>query len=158
MTKIPSSLKWLIDKRGRVAGEIKKIEAALAKCQSLATDLEKLKNLLDSVDQTLTLHEIRVDPDNIPTIRSKDVRINLPHGELTRSVLLCLKLNKPHPVSTVRIASFIADRHASLQEEQTDFSRLQDSIRYCLRALKRKGIVTPHHIKKGSVGFWSIVD
>ena len=129
MPRLPSSLKWLIDRRGRVDGEIKKIEASLAKCQRLATALEDLKARLASIDATMDLHEIQIDPKNIPTIRSQYVRVNLPHGELTRSIVLCLKLNEGLPISTEAITSFVVARCADLDTEQEHFSRLKSSVR-----------------------------
>lgn len=65
MPRLPPSLKWLIDRRGRVAGELKKIERQLAKCQQaidtykqLDSDLAVLKQLLESVDRTLVLQQV----------------------------------------------------------------------------------------------------
>jgi hypothetical protein len=77
-----------------VAGEIRKLERELAKCRrvidtyhQLEKDLAALKQLLDSVDKTVALHEIQVEPELIPAIRSQDIQVRLPHGLLTRTIL-----------------------------------------------------------------------
>ncbi len=111
---------------------------------------------LASIDQTLDLHEIKVDPRYIPTIRSHDIRVNLPHGELTRGILLYLRLNEGHPSTTYEITSFVAARYADLNAESTDYSSLKVSVRYRLKNLRRSGIVKGHH-KDNSGGLWSLV-
>lgn len=157
MPRLPSSLKWLIDRRGRVDGEIKKIEVSLAKCQRLANDLEKLKETLASIDQTLTLHDVKVNPEYIPTIRSHEVRTTLPHGELTRGILMCLRLNKAKNIGTNEITAFMAARYADLEAKPTDFSTLKRSVRYRLKNLCRQQIVQRHHSLRGNGnGFWSL--
>ncbi len=157
MPRLPSSLKWLVDRRARVAGEIKKIEQLLARCQKLTNELSQLKGLLASLDETLGLHDIKIDPDNIKPIRSHEVRINLPHGELIRSVLTCLRLNEGSPVSTDDIAAFVAARYADLNAEPVDFIKLRTSVRYCLKNQCKTGLVRRHH--QGKIfkkGWWSI--
>ena len=79
MYKLPTSLHWLIKKRGRIDGSIQKIESYLdkhrqvfEKYQELSNDLLLLKETLASVDKTLELHEIQVDPQFIPTIHGRN--------------------------------------------------------------------------------------
>lgn len=157
MPRLPSSLKWLIDRRARVAGEIEKIERLAAKCQRLLDEMRPLQDLLAAVDQTLGLHDIAVDVSLIPSIKSQDVRINLPHGELTRSILLCLQINAGVPVSTDEIAAFIVARHADLECVASPAVALRRSVRYRLKNLCREGLVVPHHSLGGrQVGFWSL--
>ncbi|WP_169795436.1 hypothetical protein [Dechloromonas denitrificans] len=129
----------------------------LSHCQSLVKELDQLKDMLHAVDQTLGLHDIEIDPNEISPIRSHDVRITLPHGELTRSILLCLRLNKGSAVSTSVIAEFIAARHADLAAEPESIEKLRQSIRYRLKGLKRSGLVSPkHNSRPNSDGWWEI--
>lgn len=167
MPRLPSSLKWLVDKRGRIDGEIKKIESSLAKCQKLMDSLEELKVRLASIDRTLELHEVKIDPQYIPTIHSHEVRVSLPRGELTRSILLCLKLNNGNPVGTNDIAKFLAARHAELDSIPTDFKQLRTSVRYRLKNLCNDGVVVRHHLFKfqqkvpyanREEGLWTLAD
>jgi hypothetical protein len=161
MPRLPPSLTWLIDRRGRVDGEIKKIERSLAKFDRLAEEIKPLRELLASIDQTMLLHEIRIDPINIPSIRSHDVRINLPHGELTRSILLCLKLDPNRAFSTRDIVQFLSSRHAQLDAPEMPYAQLHESVRHRLKYLCRDGLVDRHHELSidgkttGQLGYWS---
>lgn len=157
MPRMPPSLKWLIDRRGRVDGEIKKIERSLAKCQSLIQDLEKLKATLDSVDRTLALHDIQVEPTDIPSIRSHELRLPLPHGELTRLILDCLRANEGLPVSSDLIAEFVAERALELHATVIPWAQLTRSIHDRLKNLHRTGLLIRHHDPlKSAHGIWSI--
>lgn len=157
MPRLPPSLKWLIDRRARVAGEIKKVEASLARCHLLSDELALLKELLASVDQTLALHEIPIDTTLIRSIRSKYIRINLPHGALTREILQFLKENNQAPCSTDTITAFLAARHENLHREGGSTSLLRKSVRYRLKDLCRQQIVERHHDPIGSaIGLWSL--
>ncbi len=157
MPRLPSSLKWLIDRRARVAGEIEKIEALLAKCQKLSDELIPLKELLASVDQTLALHDITVDVELIQAIKSQEIRISVPHGELTRAILLCLKINDGIPCSTNEVTAFVAARFANLQGETSSMPELRESVRYRLKDLCSDGFVQRHHDpQKRLLGRWSL--
>lgn len=155
MPRLPSSLKWLIDRRARVAGEIAHIEASLAKCQRLADELRPLKELLQSVDQTLSLHDIAIDATQIPPIRSNRVRINLPHGALTRAILTCLKVNDGMHVTTDEIAAFVVVRNIDLNSDPSSMAELRLAVRYRLKNLCRRGIVERQHQVRGNdTGLW----
>lgn len=157
MPRLPPSLKWLIDRRGRVDGEIKKIKASLAICQTLSEALVPLEELLRSVDRTLALHEIKIDPDLIPSIRSQSVRINLPRGELGRAILLCLRLNENSIVKSSDIAAFLIARYADLEAKPEVVSKLRKSIKNRLQALCREGVVKRLHnpVSSGD-GLWEL--
>lgn len=157
MPRLPSSLKWLIDRRARVAGEIEKIEALLSKCRRLADELDTLRQLLSSIDQTLALHDAAVDVSLIQTVRSHDVRINLPHGELTRGILMCLKLHEGKPVSTDAVTAFIAARYADLDVTPSSATELRESVRYRLKNLGRQRLVTRLRLAGGDrKGVWTL--
>lgn len=157
MPRLPSSLKWLIDRRGRVDGEIKKIKASLEKCQRLSESLVQLEELLQSVDRTLALHDIKVNSDCIPTIRSQYVRIKLPRGELTRGILLCLRLNENSRVRSSDIAAFLVARYADLAVEPETFRRLRKSVKNRLQALGREGLVVRHPtLCSNEDGLWGL--
>ena len=157
MSRLPSSLKWLIDRRARVAGEIAKIEASLAKCQRLADELGPLKQLLASIDQAFKLHDVPVDVTLIPTIRSQDFRIQLPRGELTRTVLMCLKLNDGAFVSIDEITAFLVARHMNLEGKISTLSDLRTSVKYRLKDLRKQGLVDLYHkLGKRQTGLWSL--
>jgi hypothetical protein len=160
-TRIPPSLKWLIDKRARIDAEIRKTKKAIAVAKGFIDELSKLEETLAALDTTFGLHEIQIDVSSIAPIRSQYVRIKLPHGELTRSVLLCLRLRKDEnrPVGLFEIIAFIEARHADLTAEKDSRASLSLSTSKCLDRLYRRGQVIRHHDPNSNrAGQWSIKD
>lgn len=157
-SRIPSSLKWLIDKRARLDAEIKKTEKSLAKAKELIKDLESLKTSLKAIDRSLALHEIEVDVSLIRPVRSYYVRVNLPHGELTRCILSCLRKHASDgPVRMSEIVSFIEARYEEIGTKPLPRSQLRRSIHYRMKNLAARGVVIRHHPPKTSKeGLWSL--
>ncbi len=158
--RIPPSLKWLIDKRARLDGEIKKTRESLKNAQFLIDELKQLECDLAAIDRALGLHEIPVQLEDIMPIKSQYVRLNLPHGELTKSILLCLRLRGGGPVTTTEFASFIIARHADLEiADEMSKAELNKSVRYRLKNLCRQGLIERNHPLKGaSEGVWSLAE
>lgn len=166
MPRLPPSLKWLIDRRGRVAGELKKIERQLAKCQQaidtykqLDSDLAVLKQLLDSVDRTLALHEVQVEADLIPDIRSQEVHIRLPHGLLTRTILEYFRVAEKRIVPSEEITDYVLQRLEYLGHTEVTRSNLRKRLKYSLQRLYYRGHLSRHHDPRTqSCGLWSLVE
>jgi hypothetical protein len=79
MARLPPSLKWLIVQRGSIDGKILKAERFLDKNRNFFEAYQKkieeivtLKETLASIDRTLFLHDIQVDPQHIPAIRRQE--------------------------------------------------------------------------------------
>lgn len=158
-TRIPSSLKWLIDKRARLDAEMQKTRAALEKTKKLIEELSEIEKSLTAIDTALALHEIRVDTSLISPVRTQYNRINLPHGELTRLILMCLRQHKNgQPVSKTQIVEFIKNRHPELSDQDEGRMWLKRSVTYRLKSLYKGGILQRHHDIHPSVteGFWSL--
>ena len=156
-TRTPSSLKWMIDLRARLSGEIKKAELATTRATRLLGELKRIQKDLRAVDRTLGLHDIKVDVSLIQPVQSHSGRIDLPYGELTRSVLFCLRLNPDRPMRTFEIVAFVAARCADLDAPQQSTDKLHASVRHRLKNLVAEGIVERHHPMTGSAeGMWSI--
>lgn len=158
--RIPPSLKWLIDKRARIAGEIAKTKRSLKTIQVLIKDLEDLEFKLQSIDATLELHDIKVDVDLIGNIETKHLRLNIPHGELTRSILTCIRIyGENGPVSKVRIVDFIIARHFDGNAEEITHAQIAKSVQIRLKCLHRAGRLNRHHSAITSeFGLWSLPD
>lgn len=157
--KIPSSLKWLIDKRARLDAEIKKTQASLTSAKQLIDELSKLEDDLAAIDRSLGLHEIKVEVEHIRPVRSHYVRVNLPRGELTRSILLCLRLREGLPAKMGEIVSFIEARHGDLSASVGSRAVFHRSVHNRLKALFREGRLKRHHDPCSSKeGVWSLVD
>ncbi len=157
--KIPSSLKWLIDKRARLDAEIKKTQASLTSAKQLIEELSKLEDDLAAIDRTLGLHEIKIEVEHIHPVRSHYVRVNLPRGELTRSILLCLRLREGAPARMGEIVSFIEARHGDLNALVGNRAVFHRSVHNRLKALFREGRLKRHHPPSSNKeGLWSLAD
>lgn len=155
--RIPSSLKWLIDKRARLDAEIAKTQASLAKTRRLIKELSYLKESLDAIERALEMHDIQVDVENIQPIRSHYNKISLPHGELTRTVLALLRLSGNIPVKTTEIVAFVEKRYIALNIPPENRFKLARSVHYRLKDLVRHGVILRHHDPHTNVeGCWSI--
>lgn len=159
-SRIPSSLKWLIDKRARLDAEIKKTEASLTRAQGLIKELSNLKKSLVAIDRTLALHEIKIDVTLIRPVQSHYVRINLPHGELTRSILLCIRLRaSERPACMSEIVSFIEARYADIGAQPERREQLVNSVHNRLKCMARRGVIKRHHpMKTNAEGLWSLAE
>jgi len=156
--RIPPSLNWLIDKRARISGEIEKTRRSLKQAQSLIDELEDLETKLKAIDTTLQLHDIQVDIGLIKPITSNYYRLKIPHGELTRSILTCIKLyGTSSPVSKSTIVDFVIARHFDYDAEEIAKSQIRISIKNRLKCLCRDGIIERYHSPdSGKEGLWNI--
>lgn len=158
-SKIPSSLKWLIDKRARLDGEIKKTRASLAIAKQLIDELSKLEEDLAAIDRSLGLHEVLVEVEHIQPVRSQYVRVKLPRGELTKSILLCLRLREGIPARMTEIVAFIEARHGDLGASVGSRSVFHRSVHNRLKNLFHAGRLQRHHPLAGnSEGLWGLSD
>lgn len=155
--RLPPSLNWLIDKRARLDGEIKKMQDAVNCARQLIQELSTIEEDLRAVDRTLKLHIIQVETENISPIRSHYNRVKLPYGELTRLLLSRLRKSNGIPISTYELTLFIAECFTAAGAEEKDFKKLRMSVRTRLKNLVRDGVVQRHHFLTGAdEGFWSL--
>lgn len=161
--RTPPSLKWLIDKRSRLLGEIakyegtdqvKKAQAELKHAQYRLTYeksirpkiISVLQSELEAIDIALGLHEVRIDPRIIPETRTYDVARKLPYGNMTRSIFECLKLADGRAMSTTDIAAFVAIKNG-IDTSDRGFFDFRESIRCRLKNLQLDG-----KIERASIG------
>lgn len=158
-TRIPSSLKWLIDKRARLHGEIIKTQNSIARAHLLIDELNNLNEALEAIDKTLELHEIKIDVTYIDPINTKYVRLDLPHGAITNAVLTCLRLNTDpnRPIAKSQIVEFLIARHSELEAPTIPKAQVSASVKDALRRLYRNGLIKRHHKPTGNNGgSWSV--
>lgn len=81
--RIPPSLSWLVKKYSYLIDELKKVELE-------KSDIEKrycvLKADIEALKRVLSLHEITIDPKEIPATRKNRKITQLKHGELTKLI------------------------------------------------------------------------
>lgn len=131
--RTPPSLKWLITKRARLVGEIKKvlnarerdidklmlemshlssriaeINAQRGKTEASANQfLAILQADLNAIDATIRLHEIGIDPSLIPPLKTQEAGRLIPYGEITRLVFEALRVAKGESRTTTEIALYV---------------------------------------------------
>ncbi len=156
--RIPPSLNWLIDKRARISGEIEKTRRSLKKAQLIIKELEELELKLRAIDTTLELHDIEVDVSLIAPILSNEIRIQIPHGELTKSILTCIRLyEKNGPVSRSMIERFVIQRHFDFDAKLLTPVQISTSIHNRLKNLFKQGLLERHHSpEKNKEGLWTL--
>lgn len=156
--KIPPSLNWLIDKRARVAGEIAKTKRSLKEAKTLIKDLEELEIKLSAIDTTLDLHDIKVDVNLIVPIESHEIRVNIPHGELSKSILTCIRLYQVNgPVPKPIIENFVITRHFDFDGEKVIGGDIKRIIHNGLTNLYHKGYLIKHHDpKSNNFSLWTL--
>lgn len=164
MPRLPSSLNWLIDKRARVDGELQRAEKYLLKNQRvfekylrMQQEVPVLRNILDSLDQILGLHEVQINPQLIPTIRGKVRKHELPHGEITKSIFRRLQMADGQPVSSNEIAEYLAQRRQDFGLPPAPSKQLLRQIHQRLGCLYAEGKLERHHqLPANTYGLWSI--
>jgi hypothetical protein len=103
--RIPPSLSWLIKKRSYVLGELLDAEKKLSDhIKQEEKRIKKIKANLRSLDGTIKLHEIKLDPNVIDPTRPTFKTKFLPHGGYTKLVFEVLRAAHPNPASTDHIA------------------------------------------------------
>lgn len=155
--RTPSSLKWLIDKRSRLLGEIAKYESE-DQVKKAQTELKQaqyrltyeksirpklisvLQSELAAIDIALGLHEVQINPEAIPKTHTYDTPRKLPHGSMTRSIFEGLKLAGGHAMTTTDIAVFIAIKNG-IDPTDSGFYDIRESVRYRLKNLESNGKV-----------------
>lgn len=139
--RIPSSLMWLIDKRARLDGEIKKTRASINKMHELVQELSNIELDLAAIDRALNLHKLTVDTELIKPISSQYKTNKLPYGDLSRAILKCLEHVQGTPMSTADIATSVSARYDQLGAVPQDYQQLYLSVRYRLKSLANDGVI-----------------
>lgn len=159
MLTIPSSLKWLISKRARLTGKIKKAEVAFSKKVQLEQAyIESLKADLQVIDQTIRSHETQLDSDLIFMMKAECAVRQFEHGVVTRAIFASLRQAGLEPRSSSQIALYlcaIAQNNVGNEE----FAEICNIVRHRLRALHREGKIEKLQCAQaGSEDFWKIKD
>lgn len=141
--RIPPSLKWLADKRARLAGQITKLNSEIeiyeAVLKEKAELLREKRSDLAAIDRALGLHELQVIPDQIADVRAQSNPLRFSHGDFRKIVFLILKsAQAPMTIRDVAVA-ILQLRSMALDDCAVD--ALRDSVRYALKAMRQNGTV-----------------
>lgn len=140
--RIPSSLNWLVKKRAEKHGELVRIEnEQLIYLRWCKLKIKELKIDLESIDRTLSLHEIKISPAIIPPKRDQAVGSKLKHGELTK--LICEGLETfDHGFATItQLSLYVAAKGSILLRKNITSESLSNSVRYRVKNLCNDGVL-----------------
>lgn len=155
-TRIPSSLKWLATKRARLAGELKKAELALLKIEITQQEIDILKADLRGIDRTILLHDIAINPKNIPTISTQTASRKFKHGAITKAIYSALRRAGSESLTTTQITAAVA-KASSTKLDHIDLFELRYGVRKLLRKRCAEGKVERlHPAKTGVEGRWRL--
>lgn len=151
--RVPPSLNWLLDNRRRIAGQIQKIEAKIeafshkyARAKMIVDQhdihlprvIRALKSDLVALDQTISLHEIEVDPEVIPPLREQVRRVR--YGNMTPAIYDCFSLAPRDWVTTNEVTSFVTSkRYPNIRDYE--FPEYRDAVRRHLKSMLKRGLV-----------------
>lgn len=156
-TRIPPSLKWLINKRARLQGDIAKAEKELTELIKLKQrDIQAIRNNLAAVDNTIRMHEIPIDPTLIRPICGATKKRLFPYGGLTNLVLSCVSKAHPCSITTTEISVLIAE-NVNIDPQGEFFLELRTSVRHRLKNMCVDGWVErTHSVKANQEGSWQL--
>lgn len=143
--RTPSSLKWLIHKQTRLAGEILRKRQRIERCRleisQYEAEIAELLRRQQQVESVMQLHEVRVDPRNLRPIRPHYRKFALGYGGLTRVIYKTLGAANNNTATTreimVAVLALLPSEPAPEQREQI---KQQLRIRLCIMA--RQGMIT----------------
>lgn len=159
-TRIPPSLKWLVDRRARLlarAIKLKKLaDAGRRRSNEYDAEWEQVRRDIAALDQVLSLHEIRIDPEIIQPKNTHETSRLLPWNQLTRAILTCLRQANGEWCSTTQIVVFVAAK-ATREIDETTRAVLRLTVRSRLRKLRVDGrVVRRHEGITGFEGYWAL--
>lgn len=153
VARTPSPLRWLIDQRLRLEGELER----LSKLKSEVDDLYRnVKVVLDAVCTTTTLHEVPVDFDGVPGITSQRSFKKGDPGSFKRLVVQALKTSS-HPLTTKQVAALVRASWPADWGPCQEQSDLHNNVRYALKSMRNRGdLMSPVYGRAGKEATWLI--
>lgn len=159
-TKTPSSLKWLVDKRARLAGTIARYENEAKAARLFAEGREsrnkELRKDLRAIDRALAMHEVGVDPKMISAIGTQKEPRLLPRGHLTRRILTCLRRANGEWRSTLEVMTYVVTS-SGIEIDVANQAHVRLCVRRRLKNLHVAGRVVRQHGRQTSrEGSWKL--
>jgi hypothetical protein len=152
LERTPASMAWLIKVRAARKGRLDKL---LALQETLPHQIAQVQQELLAIDAVIPLHVVEVDPTVIVGRQPRQKAL-ASYGQMTKSILRCLKRADGKAVHMLEIAYFFA-REAGVDLNQVSHQHLTRCIGLRLTALCNMGLIKRHHpLKTSGVGSWSL--
>lgn len=141
MKNTPTALKWLAEKRGRLAHDLTQTRKI---AEGLAARVATLETDLAAVDRAISLFDARIDPERIEPVNAHS-RYGR-RGALKTAVLEALKAHAPEWVATENIEALVCLELGLVFETPAVRKRWYDnSLTKQLRVLVASGEVERQH-------------
>ena len=142
MKKTPSTLKWLAEKRARVAGDLAHMEGILAEVQ---TRLARLSGELATLDGTLAIYDSSIEAPAIESIHPWQNRYGK-RGDFKVALAAVLRERAPDALSTEALAlAMMVQFDLCFELEKTRLNWRKNSLLSELRRLMRAGLIKCLH-------------
>jgi len=102
--KTPSTLKWLAEKRARLAGDLQRLDRLALE---IAARKEALRQELASLDAVIKMFDSRLDPGRIPAVAAHKNRYGK-YGGLIDTARKALKAAAPDSLTTTDLALYVS--------------------------------------------------
>jgi len=159
-TRIPPSLKWLVDRRARLSSELERdrreAEYAALRVLALKAKVELLRQDLAAIDRALSMHEVRIHPETIAPLKTWHAERRFKHNHLTRNIMAYLRIAKGHWSSTTELMAYVATQ-GGIEVTEESYPELRLATRKRLRNLRASGrVIRKHEAKTSKEGYWAL--
>lgn len=156
MTKTPSALKWLAEKRARLAADALQAHRIVLE---FTERHQKLEAQLSALDETIRVYDAALTPSNIEPVAHWKGRHGK-RGELQQAFLDILTQHSPDWVSANSIELFVVSRFGlSFASSEERATWRANCLGNGLRGLARKGLVERQDDpgqRTGKCGYWRL--
>lgn len=153
-TRTPPHLKWLLNERAMLAGELQWRQSVV---KALLTEIGDLRTRIEALDSAMALFDDRVDPAAAGTVRATKERYGS-RGGLRRFLLEDLQQAGTGGRDTATLTIRAAAKFQVPIHTTEDRRRYMDAILWTLRDLRSKGEVEKAYVSKGgrSSSIWCL--
>ncbi|MBV8037345.1 hypothetical protein [Roseateles sp.] len=156
MPKTPTTLKWLAEKRARLAGDIQHCERL---AEDIAQRLLKLQHQLAALDETIRLYDAAIDPTHIQPVEAWRNRYGT-FGGFRQALIDIVEAASPDWVASKTIELGVLAR-LGINFQTSDHRRRwrMNSLGPALRRLLKVGTLERLHdpaVKSGKHGYWRL--
>lgn len=148
--KTPSSLKWLISKQTRLAGEILLKQNSLDRMREQIAAFEKeiieLHEQKRQIEAVMQMHEIRINAEELRPIRPQYNPFLLGYGGVTRLIYKVLRQSENGTASTKNIVeAVLAAIPSHVASDRSQVEHIKARVRTRLCVMVKRGMLTKSH-------------
>lgn len=149
MKNTPSALKWLAERRARLAGDLGQVERVLIHLQGRRA---RLAEDLAAVDRSIRLYNERIDPSSIDAVSGHQPNYGK-RGALKEAILQVFELHSPGWLSTSDLAlAIIAQFNLAFPTAMERKQWYCSSLRGAVKRLAASGTLERDHYQEDPTG------